>query len=79
MTFQTFQEFAEWCNDVKEINVVEEQEETSGRNNAMIIGDLHNTNGMLVCEILVSAYDSGFQFGPMGTDWYNGSIMIFEE
>lgn len=75
MTFQTFHEFAEWCIDIEQVNVLEYDE----NNSVIIIGDLWDTPGMIVCEVLVSAYDSRFVFGPMDSDLDNGSIVLHSD
>lgn len=76
MSYETFESFADRCKDHEKIKVVEHQQETELRNDAIIIGNLKEVNGMDVCEILVAAYDSGFEYGPMAENWYNGSLLI---
>jgi hypothetical protein len=75
MTFENFQQFRNWCKDNQEISVRDYNDENQG----VIIENLHDTNGMIVCELMVSAYDSGFRFGPMHSDMDGGSIVIVEE
>lgn len=74
MTFQTFESFVEWCMEVQEFDVHSYNEEES----TIVIEDLWNTPGMNVCELMISAYDSGFHFGPMDADMYNGSLLIHD-
>lgn len=68
--FQTFSEFVNWCEDVPEITVEETDSDT------IAISNLRDTDGMIVCEMMVYAYDSGFIFGPMHADLFKGSIVI---
>jgi hypothetical protein len=75
MTFTSFNSFANWCKDVEEIKV----EEYNQYEEKLIIGNLKDTNGMLVCELLVAAYDSGFTFGPMMENFYNGCIVFYQD
>lgn len=75
MTFQDFQQFVSWCKNVEEISTRTSEQ----GNHAIIIDDLWDTNGMIVCELMVYAYDSGFHFGPMDSDRDNGSIIIYED
>lgn len=75
MTFQEFQEFVDWCKETEEISV----QTFNQTSDSIIIEDLWDTNGMVVCELMVSAYDSGFHFGPMHSDLDNGSLIIYED
>ena len=74
MTFTDFNSFAEWCIDNEFINV----EEYDEHEREIIIRDLYDTQGMYVCEVLTSAYDSGFIFGPMMAGELNGCIVLYE-
>lgn len=75
MTFTDFHSFAEWCDYVEEYTVVEYNKPEK----KVIIGDLKDTNGMAVCELLLSAYDSGFHFGAMVHDQYDGCVVVYED
>lgn len=74
MTFETFEEFTEWCMDYDKIDS-ERQEEAE----AITLKNLYDTSGMVVCETMVYAYDSGFVFGAMMHDREGGLLVIQKE
>lgn len=77
MTFQNFDEFLDWLLGIDEITVLETSFPQDS-NNYVTLEDLRDTNPIILVEVLVSAYDSGYHFGAFFADRYNGMLTIRE-
>lgn len=77
MTFQNFESYKEWC-----INVATDQELTvktlDQEPNSIMLENMQNSDPILLMEIVLSAYDSGFILGGFFANEDNGSMLIYE-
>ncbi len=74
MTFETFEDYRSWVEGIEEINT----ETIESDKPEFLIRDIHDSKPMIICEIMVSAYDSGFHFGGMFTNEKNGCLVIYK-
>lgn len=72
-----FKSYKEWC-----INVTIDQELTvrtlESKPNSIMLENMQNSDPILLMEIVLSGYDSGFILGPFHANKDNGSIIIYE-
>lgn len=78
MTFTTFQSYKEWCinvtkNEALSVRTLEDKP------NSIMLEDMQISDPILLMEIVLSAYDSGFILGGFFANESNGSLIIYED
>ena len=77
MTFTTFKSYRDKCiKCTKDQNLTVKNLEN--HKNAIDIQNIENSDPILLLELIIWAYDSGFKLGPYSAKENNGSIVIYE-
>ena len=79
MTFQTFEDYKEWCINVTENENLEIKTLENQTPNSIMLENIQNSDPILVLEIVLSAYDSDFILGSFHANEDNGSIIIYQD
>lgn len=78
MTFQTFEDYKEWCMNVTENENLEIKTLENQTPNSIMLENIQNSDPILVLEIVLSAYDSSFILAGFFANEGNGSLIIHE-
>jgi len=77
MTFTTFESYKNKCIECsKNQNLTVKN--LGKDKNAIDIQNIKNSDPILLLELILWAYDSGFKLGPYSAKENNGSIIIYE-
>jgi len=78
MTFTTFESYKNKCIECTKDQNLTVKELDYEKHNGIDIQNIKNSDPVLLLELILWAYDSGFNLGGYSAKENNGSIIIYE-